>query len=520
MPPQRILAINKRFNLFCCNHGCKINKRWIAAGCISEYCCNLEIIPNLCGKKNRMQFDQKAIKKNVLNFVSVFAGAMLLCGQAFFNGFPFVYPDTGTYIGAGFENYIPRDRPIAYSFFIRHFSLAETLWLPVIVQSLILSWLIFLFFKNLAKTKQVYAFHLLTIAVLSICTGVGLISGQLIPDIFSPVLVLSGMLLLFGKDISRGSWILLLCIFAFSIATHFSHFPLIAGLILFAVLIHFLKRKKENSPWQFKRIRSVFMGFTAAILLTITINFSISGKFSFSPEGSHIFVVNRLINCRIMGDYLEKNCEKKHWSLCGYGNLVNYDFIWNQESPVYKKYGTGFDSWLKAKPEYDSIISDVFSHKEYLGRFAWCSFRDASVQLVTFHSGCCGPQLKNSAPWNSIQWHFPKSEQAYLNSRQNQSQKDFTVLNLLQIILVAFSLISILTMMILPKLRKSVPPGLQAAFTWLCFSVLINAFTVVTFAMIDERFEARMIWLFPLFLAVLISNETVRKQFLSFFKKG
>lgn len=482
-------------------------------------CYNLKIITNLCRKHKQMPIDRERIKKNAWNFISVFAGALLLCVQAFYNGFPFVYPDTGTYIGAGFENYIPRDRPVAYSIFIRHISLAETLWLPVFVQSLIVSWLIFLLFKNLAKTKQVYAFHLITITILSFCTGLGLIAGQLIPDIFSPVLVLSGMLLLLGNDISRGSRILLACIFSFSIAVHFSHFPLSAGLLLSASAILFLKRKKQNSPWQFKKIRFVFLAFTGAVLLTIVFNFSICGKIRFSPEGSHIFIVNRLIDCHIMDDYLEENCEKKKWSICGYGNMVNYDFIWNHESPIYKKYGTGSDSWLKAKPEYDSIISDVFSNKKYLGQFAWCSFRDASRQLVTFHSGCCGPELKNSPPWNSIHWHFPKAELAYLKDRQNQSKLNFPLLNILQIILVIFSLISMLILMALPAIRKSVSPRLKAAFTWLCFSVLINAFTVVTFAMVDERFQARMIWLFPLFFAVLISDEEIRKQIRSLFKK-
>src|SRR6185436_6358632 len=89
----------------------------------------------------------------------IFIGAVVLCSHAIYNGFPLVYPDTGTYISACFEHFLPRDRPLVYAFFIRHISLATSLWIPVFVQSAIVSWLVLLLFRHVANRERPYRFH-------------------------------------------------------------------------------------------------------------------------------------------------------------------------------------------------------------------------------------------------------------------------------------------------------------------------------------------------------------------------
>src|SRR3954469_22297231 len=91
--------------------------------------------------------------------------AFLYC--ALLNGYPLIFPDTGTYLYSGFAHFVPVDRPIFYGIFLRHISLAWSLWLPVIVQSLIAYYLIFQSFRQLAKSSLPFTWSLLSAIVLS-----------------------------------------------------------------------------------------------------------------------------------------------------------------------------------------------------------------------------------------------------------------------------------------------------------------------------------------------------------------
>jgi LPXTG-motif cell wall-anchored protein len=458
-------------------------------------------------------------KKILSDTGAVLLGTLFLCSHAVYNGFPIIYPDSGTYISACFEHFIPIDRPLAYCFFVRHTSLAETPWLPVIFQSMILSWLILLLFRHIAKTKRVYLFHLASVLFLSLATGVAVVSGQLFADVFTPILVISSLLLLFADDLSKTTRVLLFIIFSFSVTTHLSHFPLAAGLIFIAFTGWFFRRRKKINPYLPSRIRLLAIAFITSILFTFTLNYAVGGKWQFRTGAEHVFMMNRLIECHIVGDYLEKNCGKKQYSLCGYGDLRNFDFLWSDKSPLNTKYGWANHGWLKAKPEYDSIIGDIFSNKEYVKTFAMCSFRDAMQQLVVFKTDVTWPELEGSAPYVSIGWHFPRSLPAYVNSRQNKSELHYEVFNVIQNIVVIVSTIVLLFFILISRLRKMLGVFMRTSLFWIIAAMLLNAFTVVTFAMVDRRYQARLIWLLPLLLFIIFSNESVINNLRSLFGK-
>ena len=130
----------------------------------------------------------------------VLSGALILLAYAFYNGYPFVYSDTGTYIRTGFEGIVPFDRPIAYGLFIRLVSLKYSMWLVVLVQNLILSFVIFETFRYVVKSNF-KAWFIITIFFLAMTTSVSMFSNQLMPDIFVAILGLSLFLLLFVKRI-------------------------------------------------------------------------------------------------------------------------------------------------------------------------------------------------------------------------------------------------------------------------------------------------------------------------------
>src|SRR5262249_4097955 len=82
-------------------------------------------------------------------------GATLISAACFtwvalFNGYPLVYSDTGAYLAAGIEYYIPNERPIFYGIFMIPLHLdGWSLWPVVIGQCLILAYVLRLILRVL-----------------------------------------------------------------------------------------------------------------------------------------------------------------------------------------------------------------------------------------------------------------------------------------------------------------------------------------------------------------------------------
>jgi hypothetical protein len=62
----------------------------------------------------------------LFDLLCILIATACFCSYAIWNGYPLVFLDTGTYVASGFERFVPRDRPLAYGFFIRHSSLAHS----------------------------------------------------------------------------------------------------------------------------------------------------------------------------------------------------------------------------------------------------------------------------------------------------------------------------------------------------------------------------------------------------------
>lgn len=178
----------------------------------------------------------QAVRIITLDKRFVYIGTILLCAiiltvPALINNFPFLYADTGTYIYVGFTNEISEIRPILYGIFLRHMSLRDSLWLVIMVQAVIVSWVICRFFRTFFTQAPAYL-CVIVIALLTLCTGLGVTTGMLMPDFLTPVLVLALSMLLFSGDTSLRSQVLLAVVLWFAISCHHSH-----PYILFGVLI-------------------------------------------------------------------------------------------------------------------------------------------------------------------------------------------------------------------------------------------------------------------------------------------
>jgi hypothetical protein len=69
---------------------------------------------------------------------------LVLMAPAFYNAYPLVYSDTGTYIQSGMQWELPIDRPFVYGLFIKITSLGFSLWNVIFFQCLIVAYTLLL----------------------------------------------------------------------------------------------------------------------------------------------------------------------------------------------------------------------------------------------------------------------------------------------------------------------------------------------------------------------------------------
>ena len=452
---------------------------------------------------------QGQYRDRLLNTGIVLSGALLLSSHALYNGFPLLYSDTGTYIAACMDGFIPRDRPLTYSYFIRHLSLKETLWIPMFLQCILVSWLTWMAFRHFTQVKRTWPWHLGTLACLSFTTGVAAITCLMIPDLFTPVIVLAGALLLFGKNIGKKTRIFLFVLIAYATTTHLSHYPLLCALIATLFVVWFIRRKREGARALLVNTGVLAATIPLAILITMLMNYSVGGRWQFSPGSGHVFMMNRLIQCGIVNDYLDEICPTRYTTMCVYRPQPGQDFLWDPNSPLNIHYH--WEGWENAKPEYDSIISDIFSQPKYLKRYIASNIHDATVQLYTMHITPIIPLLEGQAVHDQMHVHFPGDHRTYLRSRQANGKMNMDVINSLQVVVISVALVALLLILSLRRFRNRMSL-ITPLSLWLLAAIIFNALTVVSVAMIDSRYQSRVIWLLPLLLICYLAETISAKN--------
>jgi hypothetical protein len=154
------------------------------------------------------------------------AAAAFLLWPALWNGFPIVFADTGTYLTQAIHHYAGWDRPVFYSLFMLPLHATVTLWPVVVVQALLAAWVLRLVCRVLVPGLSALSF-VAGILVMSIVTWLPWLTSELMPDLFTPLLVLVLCLLAWVPErLSRPQRIALVALATFLIATQQSSLPL------------------------------------------------------------------------------------------------------------------------------------------------------------------------------------------------------------------------------------------------------------------------------------------------------
>lgn len=137
-----------------------------------------------------------------------------------YNGFPLVFSDTGVYVSAAVDRYLPRDRSVWYSVLATMFDLRLSPWLSIFVQSLITSWVIWRLVPAIFGIISPFRLILLAL-LLTVVTGLPWFAGQMLPDISTSLMILALALLCLAFDtLPRSSVISLAALIGGAVTFH------------------------------------------------------------------------------------------------------------------------------------------------------------------------------------------------------------------------------------------------------------------------------------------------------------
>ena len=426
-------------------------------------------------------------KKKGKNAGFIFISVLASLYAAFYNGFPLVYTDTGTYLRSGFEGEIPIDRPIFYGLFLRHISLSESLWLVVFVQALITCWLLHLISGILFSGLRRNIVFLVAVVFVTLTTGFSYNVSILIPDIFATISFLAFVVMILSKELNTVKWVLVSIIFVFSLSTHYSNIPIF--ILLFVIILYWMWRshRKGNIVISWRRMALTSSLFVFTMIMIPTVNYSYNGKFRYS-ESSHVFLFNHMIEIGAAQQYLADNCDEKNYAICQYREELEWDFLWNYNSPLYKTGG-----WKKNEEDFNEINNGIITSPKYWPLLIHKTTEYTAKQLFLFETEI--QQVKyDGTPCVEIEKYLKNSLREVRGGKQVQGRHTVELLNSVEGAVVYLSTFFLLALLVLLR-RIEIFSNQQKLLLKVTFAyAVINALVCANLSTAIPRYHNRFAW--------------------------
>jgi hypothetical protein len=428
--------------------------------------------------------------------------ALLILLPAVWNGFPFMFYDSGAFIDLAVGGGFRPERSAFYGLFLWAFHPQYSLWPAAIAQVTICVLVMAEFARIVLPGLSPMRFFLVVFA-LSVGTGLPWYAAQILPDIWAPLMVISLYLLGFhGHELGRPRQVGLMAVAILAITSHSSHLALAAGLVIvIAVARLVVKRWGRISPAPRWRLPALVLAISLASL--VVSNFARTGDVFVSRAGP-AFVLGRLMQDGIVQRLLHDTCPASGYDLCPYKDKLPNDandYLWRYDSPFWK-----FGGFEGTAEEAREIIG------ESLKRYPWMHVETAVdntlQQLVEFETGD-GIEPLNDVPVTDIERWMPDQLPAYYAARQQQSRSiDFHWINMVQVPLGALSLAA-LGAILAYALRRRIWDDRLFLPAFLLIALLGNAFVCGVLSNPHDRYQSRLMWPAS-FAAILLVAGLVR----------
>jgi hypothetical protein len=422
---------------------------------------------------------------------------VLLLFVAFYNGYPTVFSDTGSYLWTGaFHIPLAPYRAPGYSLFTNWTSFGTSGWFIVLMQAVIVVYVLRETCNYLTEGERKLANRcfLGSVCVLTALTSLPWLVSLLMPDVFAGVLFLSAFLLAFAGELNLIQRICLAVILMTAVGAHASLYP-IAALVAAAILITRLAGfRPRSAPATGIMVLWLLLPMLAAGYNTAKLNRSMGLGFKIAPP-KNTFLLARLFGDGLAANYLQENCPKKPLISCKYlSNLPRNqeDFMFTHPL-IHDLDGHG--------DEVEEIVRGaLLTHPLW---FVISSIKETFRQLAAVRTG---EEIRShgSIDWTimAIQKVLPRDLRGFLNSKQSSS-------------------------VLLPLARSAA--AVDTVFFWLsvagCLAfawtrrferinvflistivfLFINAAACASLAGVFDRYQARVAWIIPFCLTAYIS---------------
>jgi hypothetical protein len=414
--------------------------------------------------------------------VPIIVSATVMLWPAYWNGYPLVFADTGTYLSQAIEHYVGWDRPIFYSLFLLPLHMRTSTWPCIAAQALLTAHILHLTRRALLPLSS--SWWLLPVSILlSVTTTLPWYAAQLGPDIFTPLLVLAVALLVLAPDrLSRSETLWLVILAAFMIAVHQSHVLLAAGLLL--LLLPF--RRQLGLRGTLVALAPPVLAVTAMV----AVNVAAFGRVSPSPFGN-VFVLARIIYDGPGMDALRRECPQAGWQLCRFEQFPanSDDFLWREDGPVVRAGGA-----KRVAGEANAIIlAAVRAEPE---RELNAALHNSLRQFTHFAIG------DGLVPWPAtvtpvIERNFPPVEaSAYVAARQTRGELAISPhLQAIYTVIALLGLVGCCAIIPIALCRRHIAAGFAVATL-----LAIAGHAAITGALSGphDRYQSRIMWLPPL----------------------
>ena len=315
-------------------------------------------------------------------------------------------------------------------------------------------------------------------------TTVAPVTSLVIPDIFAGLLIASMVLLTaVPSRLSRGVRLLCVGIAAFAVTAHASHIPLATGLTVLGLGWLAIGRYRDR-PLPHWAWASVVAPLIVGGLTTLAVNRIGFGEASLTAK-RYPFTLARSINNGPGRWYLEKRCPQLTYTICklypnGLPKGGALEFLWGKDGVVNRATPAEMD---RIRDEESEVV--LAAAREYAGYEVRKLTINFARQLISFRPAPYVDQLVMDRTGT------PQLVRA--------SHYDPGILRAIRILTALSAAIGLILLCWAFLQKRSFRPVIAFLF----LGILGNAATCVLFSALAGRYQARVVWLIPLFALAL-----------------
>lgn len=421
---------------------------------------------------------------------------------AAWNGFPFLFFDSGAYVLEGFAHFFVPERSPVYSLFILYTDGRSSMWNVALAQAAMTAIVVVEFARALWPRTSLWLM-LRTGAALAILTSISWFVGQIEPDCMTAILVLAIYPLAFRlHQLGALRAIVMVLLAAIAIGAHPSHLGTSAGLVicLAAARIAALVWPKLRLP----RPHLVLPGLCVVLGLGLVLaaNYSLT-KHAFVSRSGSMFLAARLMGDGVVKKTLNDLCPTHSLALCPYKDNLPAtadNFLWGAESP-FNKIGRFYGN----RAEYELIVAHSLSHYpiQSLSWGLWGSLR----QYFMFRSGD-GVEPQEWVLGPLFRGFMPAQYKDYRNAHQQRGSLRFAAVNVVHVPLALLAQIWLVTVLWRAIARRRWNLGTLPAFVLV--ALIGNALVCGLFSGPHDRYQSRLAWV-PCLIVLLTGRQTVER---------